>query len=87
MMRIVKKMHHAIDLMQYFALRDWKFYSRNFMKLMVDLNETDCEEFNCDIRSVKNEEEAIGQVWLGLRRYILKEPDSNVTLARQKYTA
>lgn len=87
MVRIVRKMHHAIDLMQYFALKDWKFYSRNFTKLMSDLSERDAEEFNCDIRSVKDEEAAIANVWLGVRRFILKEPDSNVTLARQKYAA
>lgn len=76
-----------MDLMQYFALRDWKFYSKNFMKLMVDLNEHDCVEFNCDIRTVKDEQQAIANVWLGVRRFILKEPDSNATLARQKYAA
>ena len=80
-------MHHAIDLMQYFALRDWKFKSNNYIKMMADMSEYDGKTFNCDIRSVEDEEAAIANVWLGCRRYILKEPDDNVTLARKKYTA
>ena len=87
MLRIVNKMHHAIDLMQYFALKDWTFHSPNYAQLMSDLSQWDSLEYNCDIRSVKNEEQAIANVWLGCRRYILKEPDSNVYLARKKYTA
>jgi hypothetical protein len=80
-------MHHAIDLMQYFALKDWKFHSPNYAQLMSDLSASDKVEYNCDIRSVTNEERAIRNVWLGCRRYILKEPDSNITLAKKKYTA
>jgi len=80
-------MHHAIDLMQYFALKDWKFHSGNYIELMSDLNERDKIDYNCDIRTVTNEKEAITNVWLGCRRFILKEPDSNVTLARKKYAA
>ena len=79
-------MHHAIDLMQYFALKDWQFHSPNYEQLMSDLSESDAVEYNCDIRSVTDEEKAIRNVWLGCRRYILKEPDSNVTLAKKKYT-
>lgn len=87
MLRIVNKMHHAIDLMQYFAIRDWKFRSNNFIQMMADLNDSDSKTFNCDIRGIGDEEVAIANVWLGCRRYILKEPDDNVTLARKKYSA
>ena len=87
LVRIVNKMHRAIDIMQYFALREWKFESKNFLALIGELKGRDVTDFNPDLRVVKDEYPAIRNLWLGCRRFILREPDSNVTLARQKYVA
>lgn len=89
MLRVVNKMHHALKLTKYFMLKDWNFTSNNFIQLINDLDghSIDSVEFDPDIRKVKDEVVAIEELWLGCRRYILKEADDNVTLAQRKYIA
>ena len=90
MVRIVSKMHRAIDLMKYFVLNEWKFGCDNFYQLMNDLTPYDEVEFDVDMRKFRATNGCklgtIANSWLGCRRYILNEPDSNVALARKKYT-
>lgn len=80
-------MHHALKLTHYFMLRDWNFTSNNFIRLIDDLKDGDSIEFNPDMRKVEDEVLAIEDLWLGCRRYILKEADENITLAQRKYVA
>lgn len=87
MLRVVNKMHHALKLTHYFMLRDWNFTSNNFIRLIDDLKGGDSIEFNPDMRKVEDEVLAIEDLWLGCRRYILKEADENITLAQRKYVA
>lgn len=68
-------------------VRDWNFTSNNFIRLIDDLKDGDLIEFNPDMRKVEDEVLAIEDLWLGCRRYILKEADENITLAQRKYVA
>ncbi|KAI1289356.1 putative fatty acyl-CoA reductase [Halotydeus destructor] len=89
MVRIVSKMHRAIDLMQFFVLNEWQFKSANFTKLLEDLSPGDEVEFDCDMSKFRASNgdiyQAIENTWWGCRRYILNESDSNVGMARKKY--
>lgn len=87
MLRVVNKMHHALKLTHYFMVRDWNFTSNNFIRLIDDLEGHDSIEFNPDMRKVEDEVQAIEDLWLGCRRFILKENDKTIDLAHKKYVA
>lgn len=82
--RVIDKMCRGIEMMKAFGTRDWKFISNNYKKLMLDLNEVDTVEFHCDIRILDERISARNMVKFG-RRYLLKESDSTIPLARLKY--
>lgn len=77
--------------MKYFVTHDWKFGSNNFFQLINDLSPYDDDVFDVDMRKFRatggSKLGAIRNSWLGCRRYILKEPDSNMTIARAKHQA
>ena len=86
MVKIVGKMHRAIDLMHYFVINEWNFSSPNYLKLIDAIPESEVADFKLDLRKV-DEREGVRKCWLGCRRFILKEDDSTIELARKKYIA
>uniref|UniRef100_T1KXA6 Fatty acyl-CoA reductase n=1 Tax=Tetranychus urticae TaxID=32264 RepID=T1KXA6_TETUR len=84
MKRIVDRMHYALDLMKYFADRHWSFECDNYINLIHSLKGPDCNTFDLDISKPRTDD-VLMNVWLGIRRYLLKEDDRTISMARIKY--
>ena len=67
-------------------IKEWKFHTKNTKRLIdiVNQNDFDSNEFKFDISSV-NWTEIPKDLWIGGRKYLLKEPDDNIKMARQRY--
>jgi len=83
MVRLMRRMHHAFDMLGYFARREWDFPSNNLIALYESMSTTDQTLFNIDVKQVKWRE-YIHDSYLGIRRYLLKEEDSNIEAARKR---
>lgn len=84
MKRVVNKMHYALDLMKYFATRSWEFETNGLVSLMNALKGRDREIFDVDISSIDSDY-AISQIWYGVRKYLLREDEKTIPMARIKY--
>ena len=83
---VVRKMHHAFDLLAYFVRREWSFPSTNLQVLINEIKEVSTEDsktFYMDVSEV-NWEEYIGDCYMGFRRYLMKEPDNNIDQGRKQ---
>lgn len=85
MVNMVKKMHHANKIFEYFCSNQWLFSGDNMEQLRRLMNQTDLLIFNCNVRSIDWNIYARTS-WLGCRRYILREEDSTIELAKKKYS-
>ena len=83
MVRLMKRMHHAFDLLGYFARREWDFPSNNLIELYESMSSTDKILFNIDVKQVQWRE-YIHDSYMGIRRYLLKEEDSSIDAARKR---
>jgi fatty acyl-CoA reductase len=83
MVRLVRRMHHAFDLLGYFARREWSFPSNNLFALYDSMSDVDRQMFKLDIRQV-NWRAYIHDSYMGIRRYLLKEDDANIEKARKR---
>lgn len=83
MVRLVKLMHRAFDMLGYFARREWRFPCNNLFELANQLTEEDRNVFFMDVRSV-DWRSYIHDFYMGIRRYLLKEDDSNISDARKR---
>jgi fatty acyl-CoA reductase len=84
--RVVRKMHHAFDLLAYFVRREWSFPSTNLQALIQEIKEVspeDSKTFYMDVSEV-DWPQYIGDCYMGFRRYLMKEPDSNVPEGRNQ---
>lgn len=84
MKKIVGRMHYALDLMKYFANRHWTFTCDNYITLINSLKGKDITTYDVDISKPRTED-VLMNVWLGIRRYLLKENDNTISMARIKY--
>ena len=82
---MVGKMHQAFELLTYFARRQWSFPCDNFLKLNESLTETDKCKFNIDISKL-NWRIYTHKLYLGIRKYLLKEEDSTIPKAKKRLT-
>lgn len=78
------KIHKALGVFRPFYTNQWSFEVDNVVKLRESMTKLDAEEFPIDVRLVDwvKYPEA---VWMGCRRYMLKEPDSSIPQALQRY--
>ncbi|RWS29996.1 fatty acyl-CoA reductase-like protein, partial [Leptotrombidium deliense] len=81
MVKVVAKMHSAFDLLEFFAKRQWSFPCRNVRSLFASMSETDRELFFIDVKAIDWRSYSY-DFFMGIRRYLLKEDDSNVPKAR-----
>jgi len=83
MLKIYKKIHKFSEIIIFFALREWTFSNKNTQALWQKMNKTDQELFPLSLKTVN---------WLiffrnyikGVRKYLLKEPDSTLPISRMK---
>ncbi|KAK2586498.1 hypothetical protein KPH14_011396 [Odynerus spinipes] len=84
LLRVYKKIHKFMDVLNYFTIKEWKFTNERFHTLLSKLTLEDRELFFCDIRDV---------VWdtyfktyiAGIRVYLIKDPLETLPQARIKW--
>ena len=82
MMRIYSKAQAGILALRYFCTNEWSFSTENTNKLYLQLNKTDRNIFKFDIKDVSWESYIHSYVY-GMRKYVLKESDENLPVARK----
>jgi PREDICTED: similar to ENSANGP00000021191 len=85
LVKYVQKMHKAFDLLHYFANNEWTFSADNTKEVIKAMNITDSSLFNCNLHEYDKAEAVVRSIWMGTRRYILKEPDSTINKAKLMY--
>ncbi|RWS28539.1 putative fatty acyl-CoA reductase-like protein [Leptotrombidium deliense] len=83
MMRVVRKMHSALDVMKYFSNKQWTFKCENYKKLIDELDAKDEEIFSIDISKV-NFTQLYQDSSRIARKMILHEDESNIPIAKMK---
>ncbi|KAL1517079.1 hypothetical protein ABEB36_000890 [Hypothenemus hampei] len=81
MIRIQKKIHQGLELLQFFTVREWHFKSDNFLGLVDDMDEIDRKTFPMDFFALPIETYLKISV-LGARQYCMKEPLSSLPRCR-----
>jgi hypothetical protein len=76
-------MHHAFDLLGYFARREWSFPNANVLHLHEQMSVVDRKTFRIDVRQVVWQS-YMHDLYMGIRRYLLKEDDANIAQARKR---
>lgn len=84
MLKMYTKIHKFSELLTEFSTRGWQFSNKNTMGIWHKMNSADREIFPMSMSSVH---------WLtyirtyirGIRKYLLKDPDSTIEEARKKY--
>lgn len=85
LLSIYYKLHGAVGALEAFATQNFNFESKNMNMLRFCLeDENDRRELFTDIRSL-NWSDYFGDYVLGARRYILKENDDTLELARESF--
>ncbi len=83
MVNITYKMHYSIGVIRFFIQNQWTFKSDNLINLYDKMTDSDKNEFNFDMKSI--DWKAMANVsYFGNRRYLLKESDDNIPLAKKR---
>lgn len=72
-MRLYRKLEEISTLMGFVTTNEWKFLTSNMETLFNGLSEEDKEIFNFNVKAI-NWTNYLGNYWMGIREYILKEP-------------
>ncbi|KAF7275619.1 hypothetical protein GWI33_011492, partial [Rhynchophorus ferrugineus] len=83
LLRLYKKVHKLTTILFFFSTKEWSFSNKNVQGLWLTLNKADRELFPFSMGQVQ---------WLmyfrnyapGIRRYLLKESDSNLEQTQKK---
>ena len=70
--RLQKKIKKAVEVLEYFTTKQWEFTNDNFYMIMKELNETDNQIFNFDLKEL-NWKSYIEHYCLGTKVYLMKE--------------
>ena len=85
MLKIYKKIHKFMDVLKYFATKEWKFSNDNFKALLNKMTPEDYKEhFACDIKNV-NWDRYFQTYVKGIRIYLIKDPLDTLPQARVKW--
>ncbi|XP_049887078.1 fatty acyl-CoA reductase 1-like [Pectinophora gossypiella] len=69
--------------LEYFAVREWQFDTANVTRLRQRLSEEDKRIINLDSHTI-NWEDLVLNFVKGTRKYVLQEPEMNITRARER---
>jgi fatty acyl-CoA reductase len=83
LVRVVKRLKYAIQVMQFAIENQWYFASKNIVELRQQMSEEDRKTFNIDIADFTWESYLENYV-LGVRQHILQEDPSTIEMARKK---
>lgn len=84
MLKVYKKIHKFMEVLNYFTTKEWLFTSNHINSLIAKLDSKDRNLFFCDMREV---------VWdtyfqnymRGIRLYLIKDPLDTLPQARVKW--
>ncbi|KAF2896919.1 hypothetical protein ILUMI_09255 [Ignelater luminosus] len=77
MVRLQKKIHFGLELLQFFTTREWIFKSENFLNLTSDMTPTDRQAYPMDFNAMPVED-YFTITYLGARQYLMKEDLSTI---------
>lgn len=84
MLKIYRKIHKFMDVLNYFATKEWKFSNENFKAILGKMTPEDYDRFFCDI--TKLNWEIYFQTYVkGIRIYLIKDPLDSLPQARIKW--
>ncbi|KAI5699456.1 hypothetical protein M8J75_003214 [Diaphorina citri] len=87
MMKIYTRFKKAAKTGEFFALNEWHFGSRNIKKLAESLKTShDWQIFPVDMRILKYDA-YVKNYMIGIRKYVLNDPDKSLPSARRKLQA
>ncbi|CAG2176235.1 unnamed protein product, partial [Oppiella nova] len=85
MVKVTRKMHRAFEVLEHFTSKEWVFHNRNYYDIHDRLSPEDQRLYFSDIRRLDWRIYA-ENLYLGTRRYLLKEDDSNIDKAQTRIT-
>ncbi|CAN7999089.1 unnamed protein product [Ixodes hexagonus] len=80
---VYKRIHRAMGMLEFFVTHEWTFAVDNLRLLMAELEGSDRQTFDFDIRTI-DWVPYLEQYILGVRKYVLKEDPSTIPAARKK---
>ena len=83
MVKMTQKMHRAFTVLEHFTTKEWCFHNDNYFLIYDNLPEEEKKTYFSDVRQIDWRKYA-ENVYLGTRRYLLKEDDSTVEKAKQR---
>lgn len=84
MIRLVRRMHNAFNMLEFFTNHEWIFPCDNLLKLTDSLSPVDQKLFDFDVRKIDWREYTYN-MYIGIRRHLLKEDDENVHKAKKRF--
>ncbi|KAF6206839.1 hypothetical protein GE061_018075, partial [Apolygus lucorum] len=82
-LKIYQRIHKFLDVIAYFLTQHWDFDTSNLQSLLNGLNSTDRQMFDFDMKKVDWDEFVVANS-LGIRKFILKEDESNIPAGKRK---
>jgi alcohol-forming fatty acyl-CoA reductase len=84
MVHFQTRISQGLEVLQFFTMRSWVFYSQKFKDLSKTLSKEEYKMFFVDTEAVPASEERdyLRSCLLGARQYIMKEPLSTIPAAR-----
>ncbi|GFT08982.1 putative fatty acyl-CoA reductase CG5065 [Trichonephila clavipes] len=79
---LYRKLHRAIQCLEYFTTHEWSFNSNNVLMLLEKISPEDKQEFNFDIKAL-HWPTYLEDYILGIRQFLLKEELSSLPSARK----
>jgi fatty acyl-CoA reductase len=83
MVKVTLKMHRAFTVLEHFTNKEWCFHNDNYLEIHDLLSPQDQKTFSSDIRTIDWRQYA-KDVYMGTRRYLLKEDDNNIEKAKRR---
>lgn len=81
MIKLQKRIHRGLSLIQFFTTREWIFESTEFMKIIDEMKGKDKEMYPMDFYAL-SEDEYMKVSILGGRQYVMKEDLSSLPRCR-----
>ncbi|XP_077518786.1 putative fatty acyl-CoA reductase CG5065 isoform X1 [Amblyomma americanum] len=75
--RLYDKVENHLDMLEYFSTKEWYFYNDNVRALYSELNATDKDVFNFDVKTIEWKPYLLSYCF-GIREFVLKEDLSTV---------
>ncbi|XP_066585304.1 fatty acyl-CoA reductase wat-like [Prorops nasuta] len=84
LLKIYKKIHRFMDVLNYFTTKEWKFGNERLKSLVCKMSKEDRANFLCDMMEV--DWDLFFQTYiLGIRLYLIKDPMETLPQARVKW--